>query len=90
MVFLASAMVHFLADGFDIDPGAHRLLENLDHFAIYLFIAGSYTPFVLSAIHGTWRTILLVSIWTLAVLGILYTALRPRASLPLLGNLAGR
>lgn len=47
-----------------------RVLRMLDHLAIYLFIAGTYTPFMLGALRGPWGWTLLAVIWALAFLGI--------------------
>jgi len=49
--------------------GPKRLLRTLDHLAIFLLIAGTYTPFVLIALRGTWGWTLFIVIWTLAALG---------------------
>lgn len=78
LVFLASALVHFLGDGFELSMSWHMFLENIDHVGIYLFIAGTYTPFVLCAIAPPWRNTLLVLVWAIAALGIFYTAFRFR------------
>ena len=51
------------------------MLERIDHAAIYLLIAGSYTPICLSVITGEWSWILLVLVWVLAVIGIIYKLL---------------
>lgn len=59
-VFGASTLYHFMNDGFKISPKFENLLHSLDHFAIYLFIAGSYTPFLLNVIDPPWDTYLLV------------------------------
>ncbi|MFL6203185.1 MAG: hemolysin III family protein [Thermoanaerobaculia bacterium] len=48
------------------------LWRVLDHSAIYLLIAGTYTPFTLGALRGPWGWSLLVAIWALAVGGILF------------------
>jgi hemolysin III len=45
-------------------------LRNLDHCAIYLLIAGTYTPFTLVALRGNWGLPLFVSIWILAAIGL--------------------
>lgn len=79
-VFLTSAVYHFLSDGYHISSRAEQVLEDIDHFAIYLFIAGTYTPFLVNAIAPPARWTLLSVIWTVAVLGILYTHFKP--SLP--------
>ncbi len=51
-------------------PGARRALRRFDHIAIYLLIAGTYTPFTLLALHGGWRWGLFATIWALAAAGI--------------------
>ena len=45
-------------------------LNRLDHAAIYVFIAGSYTPFVLGVLRGGWGWSLFATVWTMAVLGV--------------------
>lgn len=47
-----------------------RRLQRLDHACIYLFIAGSYTPFLLTALWGPLGWALLAVIWTMAAVGI--------------------
>jgi hemolysin III len=47
-----------------------QLFRVLDHSAIYLLIAGTYTPFALGPLRGPWGTGLLVVIWGLALIGI--------------------
>lgn len=49
-----------------------RLFRLLDHCAIYLLIAGSYTPFTLVAMQGTWGWALFGVIWSLALIGIIF------------------
>ncbi len=44
-------------------------LNRFDHAAIYLFIAGSYTPFVLGVLRGGWGWSLFGVVWTMAALG---------------------
>ena len=55
-----------------------RVLRTLDHLAIFLLIAGTYTPFVLIALPDGWSWSLFAVIWSLAVLGVFVelTALR--------------
>lgn len=48
------------------------ILHRLDHCAIYLLIAGSYTPFLMITLHTTLAEILLVVVWTLAISGIVF------------------
>lgn len=49
---------------------AKVLLQKLDHNAIYLLIAGSYTPFTLVSLRGPWGWSLFGVVWGLALLGI--------------------
>lgn len=58
---------------------AKDVLRILDFQAIYLLIAGSYTPFCLVTLHGVWGWSLLAIVWTLALLGILQE-FRPKNS----------
>jgi hemolysin III len=63
-------------------------LRRVDHAAIYLLIAGTYTPFTLGAMKGTWGWTVAGIVWGLAVLGIAFktTALGfrfPKASVAL-------
>ncbi len=51
-------------------PGVKRVLRHLDHSAIYLLIAGTYTPFTLINMRGPWGWSLFGTIWGLALLGI--------------------
>lgn len=63
---LASTLYHSIAP-----PRAKRVFKIFDHLAIYLLIAGTYTPFLLVNLRGTWGWILFTLIWTLALLGVL-------------------
>jgi hemolysin III len=70
VLYMTSAIYHALADG-----RAKRVFMKLDYCAIYLFIAGTYTPFALGALRGDWGWSLLVAVWTLAVIGVLMRGL---------------
>ena len=48
-------------------PPAKRILRILDHSAIYLLIAGTYTPFMLVNLRGAWGWTLLGLVWTIAL-----------------------
>ncbi|MEO5666795.1 MAG: hemolysin III family protein [Bdellovibrionota bacterium] len=78
MVFGISATYHFLHDGCEITPDLTEFMEKLDQWAIYLFIAGTYTPFLINVVASPWKEILMIGIWTMAITGILYTAFRHR------------
>jgi hemolysin III len=51
-------------------PGVRRLMRRLDHAAIYLLIAGTYTPFGLLVLDGAWRTTVLAIVWAGSALAI--------------------
>lgn len=48
-----------------------RLLQKVDHAAIYLLIAGTYTPFVLGPLRGSWGWTLFGIVWGFAVVGVI-------------------
>ena len=50
---------------------AKQIFRKLDHVAIYLLIAGTYTPFTLVTLRGPWGWSLFVTIWVLAIVGII-------------------
>ena len=66
MMFLASGLYHSI----NASPGITRRLQKLDHSAIYLLIAGTYTPICLHFFTGFWRVGFLGVIWALALIGI--------------------
>jgi len=49
---------------------AKRVFQVLDHSAIYLLIAGTYTPFTIGVLHGTWGWTLFGLVWSMAAIGI--------------------
>ena len=53
-------------------PRAKNIMRVLDHAAIFLLIAGTYTPFMLVNLRGVWGWTLFGIIWTLALLGVLF------------------
>ena len=65
MLYLSSALYHALPPG-----QAKRLCAKFDHGAIYLFIAGTYTPFALGVLDGAWGWTLFGLIWGLAAIGL--------------------
>lgn len=50
-------------------PRARHLAKILDHASIYFLIAGTYTPFTLLALRGTWGWALFAAVWSLALVG---------------------
>ena len=67
-MFGVSALYHRLT----WQPRARRWMRRLDHIAIYLLIAGTYTPFVLLALSGAWRWTLLPIVWGGALVAIVF------------------
>lgn len=51
-------------------PDFKRLLQKLDHAAIFLLIAGTYTPFTLVSLRGGWGWTLFGVVWAIAIAGI--------------------
>lgn len=78
MVFATSTIYHFLSDGMDISPRLTQWFEDLDHFAIYLFIAGTYTPVLLNTLDDESKVAMICFVWGIAVAGILYTHFKQR------------
>lgn len=70
LVYLTSTLYHALTR-----DKAKRVFRVLDHSAIFLLIAGTYTPFTLGVLRGPWGWSLLGVVWGLAILGIVFTAI---------------
>jgi hemolysin III len=66
MLYLTSSLFHVLPDG-----KAKRVFLRLDYCAIFLFIAGSFTPFALGASQSVWGWILFGLVWLLAATGVI-------------------
>jgi hemolysin III len=65
LLYLVSTLYHALPNG-----TAKEWLGRLDHAAIYLFIAGSYTPFTLGVLKGGWGWTLFIIVWSAAAVGV--------------------
>ena len=65
ILYLASTLYHGIQH-----PKAKEILRIVDHSAIYLLIAGTYTPFTLLNLQGAWGWSLFGVVWGLAFLGI--------------------
>lgn len=57
---------------------AKSVVQRIDHSAIYLLIAGTYTPFAVVTLRGPRGTGLLAAVWAVATVGILYEVLAAR------------
>lgn len=67
LLYVASTLYHAVRD-----PVLRTRLKVLDHCAIFLLIAGTYTPFTLISLDGAWGWSLFGVIWGLATVGILF------------------
>jgi hemolysin III len=71
--FVCSAGYHLV-----VRPRVKELFRRFDHAAIFLMIAGTYTPFVLIKMDNAWGLSLLAVVWTMAAIGIAIKLLLPR------------
>jgi len=67
LLYGASSLYHWIKTS----PSKELCLRKIDHIAIYILIAGSYTPVFYYGLGGAWRLTMLIAIWTLAVIGII-------------------
>lgn len=65
LLYLASTLYHALPQG-----KAKRVFKIIEHSAIFLLIAGTYTPFTLGVLRGPWGWTLLGIVWSLAAIGV--------------------
>ncbi len=72
MLYAASTFYHGIQS-----QRAKRILQRLDHAAIFLLIAGTYTPFALVSLRGGLGWALLALVWALAIVGIALQAILP-------------
>jgi hemolysin III len=71
LLYAASTLYHALPNSL---PRAKRVFRIIDHSAIYVLIAGTYTPFLLGPLRGGWGWSLFIVIWALAIAGIVMKA----------------
>jgi hemolysin III len=67
LLYTASSLYHALP----VKEKTLLLLQKLDHSMIYVLIAGTYTPICLLVLEGGWKWSLFITVWTLAVVGII-------------------
>ena len=72
LLYSASTVYH------SVRGRAKAIMQKVDHFSIYLLIAGSYTPFCLVTLRGPWGWTLFGIVWGLAVIGVLQE-IKPRS-----------
>ncbi len=70
LVYLMSTLYHAWPRG-----RAKQVFRLLDHMAIFLLIAGTYTPFTLTALRGGWGWTLFGTVWGLAFAGVIFKAI---------------
>lgn len=68
-LYTASTVYHSL----DLSEKINLILRKIDHMMIYVLIAGTYTPICMLALPGLWSKGLLITIWSVAVAGIVLT-----------------
>ena len=67
LLYTASTLYHAIQH-----PVAKGRLKVFDHCAIYVLIAGTYTPFMLIGLRGPWGWSMFAAIWTLALAGVVF------------------
>ena len=80
LMYFASTLYHALPNG-----QAKRLFRIIEHSAIFLLIAGTYTPFTLGVLRGAWGWTLLGLVWSIAAAGVALKAIY-KASHPILST----
>ncbi len=73
VLYLASSLYH----GLHLSPSWEERFRRFDHIAIFLLIAGSYTPICLITLDGWLGWSVFAAIWTIALIGILLKAFTP-------------
>jgi len=66
LVYLGSTLYHAWPRGM-----IKSIFQVIDHSAIFLLIAGTYTPFTLGPLRGAWGWTILALVWTLAIFGVI-------------------
>lgn len=82
LLYMSSTLYHALPR----NKGKH-LFQLFDHMAIYILIAGTYTPFTLGVMRGAWGWTLFGVVWGLAVLGITLKAVAGAKRAPVLSTI---
>ena len=67
LLFLSSTLYHS-----SLNLRARAIYKKCDHCAIYVLIAGTYTPFLVLSLTGLWSILPLIFIWSLALGGVYY------------------
>jgi len=67
LLYGASSLYHWIKTS----PRKELCLRKIDHIAIYILIAGSYTPVFFYGLAGAWKWTMLLAVWVLALIGII-------------------
>ena len=70
-LFSMSGVYHLLAQAGD----ARAVLQRLDHAAIWVLIAGTFTPIHVILFRGPWRWLILTTVWVIGLLGLIFEAI---------------
>ncbi|MES9832124.1 MAG: hemolysin III family protein [Candidatus Thiodiazotropha sp. LLP2] len=73
LLYTASTLYHGIPN-----PKAKNLLQRFDHAAIFLLIAGTYTPFTLVNLRDSWGWVLFGLVWGIAIIGVLLEIFREK------------
>ncbi len=67
LLYTTSTLYHSASD-----LHTKKILRQFDHAAIYLLIAGTYTPFTLVSLRGSWGWLLFGVVWSIAIAGVIF------------------
>lgn len=73
LLYMASTLYHAITN-----MRAKRILQLMDHAAIFILIAGTYTPFLLVNLRGPWGWSLFAVIWTIAIAGVFLETMKKK------------
>jgi len=76
---LVAMFISSAAYNLAMQPGPKEVLRRLDHAAIFVMIAGTYTPLALLSMGRPWGIVLFSLVWTITILGVATKLLLPRA-----------
>jgi len=67
LLYTSSTIFH----GLPVKAKTQKLFQKMDHAMIYVLIAGTYTPICLLVLDGSWKWGFFITVWTIAVLGMI-------------------
>lgn len=66
LLYGASSLYHWV----QTTPEKELILRKIDHMAIFILIAGTYTPVLYYGLEGVWKWAMLIAVWSLSLIGI--------------------